>query len=100
MKKTIFTLLLLLGSISLRAQNSSQGLTIWFDQPTTLQGMQVWNTNLSKDVEWESQSLPIGNGYMGANILGSVEANHFQREKSLERWSKYLFRGCCLLECE
>ncbi len=84
MKKSIFTLLLLLGTSSLRAQNSPQGLTIWFDQPTTLQGMQVWNTNLKKDVEWESQSLPIGNGYMGANILGSVEAERITfNEKSL-----------------
>ena len=85
MKKPIFTLLLLLSVNPLMAQNDkTNGLTIWFDQPTTMQGMQVWNTNMSKDVEWESQSLPIGNGYMGGNILGSVEAERITfNEKSL-----------------
>ena len=79
-------------------------LAIWFDTPTTLlermpwyggrpelweesdrpviQG--PWDENENK--EWETASLPIGNGSIGANILGSVEAERITfNEKSLWR---------------
>ena len=70
----------------------TQGLSIWFDTPNTLQGYAVWyngrpdisrtqdelevagNTNTNQDPSWESKSLPIGNGNIGANIMGAVEA--------------------------
>lgn len=70
----------------------TQGLSIWFDTPNTLQGYAVWyggrpdlwkggdkpetagNAGHNPDPAWESQSLPIGNGSLGANIMGSVEA--------------------------
>lgn len=51
----------------------TKGLSIWFDSPNTLQGKEVWHS-AQQDASWESQSLPIGNGSIGANILGSVEA--------------------------
>ncbi len=39
-----------------------------------------------QDASWESQSLPIGNGSIGANILGSVEAERITfNEKTLWR---------------
>ena len=38
------------------------------------------------DQEWESQSLPIGNGSIGANIMGSLEAERITlNEKTLWR---------------
>ena len=85
MKKLLITSVLTLTISTLHAQTDyTKGLSVWFDQPTTLTGMAVWNTNLSKDNEWESQSLPIGNGHIGANILGSVEAERITfNEKSL-----------------
>ncbi|WP_410657406.1 glycosyl hydrolase family 95 catalytic domain-containing protein [Amycolatopsis sp. lyj-112] len=44
---------------------------LWYDQPAT---------------EWESQTLPIGNGALGATVYGGVAREHLQfNEKSL--WS-------------
>lgn len=34
------------------------GLALWYDEPAT---------------DWETQSLPIGNGHMGASIFGGIE---------------------------
>ena len=68
-------------------------LHIWFDTPCTLKGKAVWyggrpemwkgenkpesagDTAKNPDEEWESASLPIGNGSLGANILGSMPQN-------------------------
>ena len=82
----------------------TRGLSVWFDQPTTLNGNQIWyggrpdlwkgkekpewagDGNYNADKEWESQSLPIGNGSIGANILGSLEAERITfNEKTLWR---------------
>ncbi|NDV58892.1 glycoside hydrolase family 95 protein [Bacteroides sp. 519] len=80
------------------------GLSIWFDTPNTLQGQAIWyngrpdqwdgenkpetagDTSRNPDPEWESQSLPIGNGSIGANIMGSVEVERITfNEKTLWR---------------
>ncbi|HET6624984.1 MAG TPA: glycoside hydrolase family 95 protein, partial [Nocardioidaceae bacterium] len=46
-----------------------QGMTLWYDEPAT---------------SWESQSLPIGNGAMGASIFGGVDQELLQfNEKTL-----------------
>ena len=79
-------------------------LAIWFDTPTTLQGRMPWYGGKpelweesdrpviqgpweeNENKEWETASLPIGNGSIGANILGSVEAERITfNEKSLWR---------------
>ncbi|GAB3463333.1 glycosyl hydrolase family 95 catalytic domain-containing protein [Actinophytocola sediminis] len=45
------------------------GLTLWYDEPAT---------------DWESESLPIGNGAMGANVFGGVATELLQfNEKTL-----------------
>ena len=52
-------------------------------------GQAVWlrsngNRGANLDREWESRSLPIGNGSLGANILGSVAAERITlNEKTL-----------------
>ena len=44
------------------------------------------DTATNPDAGWESQSLPIGNGSLGANIMGSVEAERITfNEKTLWR---------------
>lgn len=85
MKKLLFGFVLLLVVNQLKAQiDYTKGYAVWFDKPTSLIGMQVWNANIGTDKEWESQSLPIGNSSIGANILGSVEAERITfNEKSL-----------------
>lgn len=89
-----------------------QKLYYWFDTPTTLRGQKVWyegyrercadgrqdeRTNRRKpvaagdaavnpDPEWESQSIPLGNGSIGANVMGSVAAERITlNEKTLWR---------------
>ena len=46
-----------------------KGMTLWYDEPAT---------------DWESQSLPIGNGAMGASVFGGVDKERLQfNEKTL-----------------
>src|SRR5690625_1319882 len=49
--------------------NVPNDLTLWYTQP-------------AKD--WETEALPIGNGYMGGMIFGGVQQEHIQfNEKTL-----------------
>lgn len=113
MNRTKTILLSLLVSLSIHAQTDyTHGLSIWFDQPTSLKGRAVWYggrpdlwkgkgkpenagyANNNDDSEWESQSLPIGNGNIGANILGSVEAERITfNEKTLWRGGPNTSKG-------
>lgn len=48
------------------------GHTIWFDTPST------------SDSDWETRSLPIGNGNIGANVFGNIATEYLTlNEKSL-----------------
>lgn len=90
----------------------SRDLTFWFDTPTTLRGMAVWyggrpdmwdgekkpefagNSAENPDSDWESRSLPVGNGSIGGNILGSVEAERITfNEKTLWRGGPNTAKG-------
>lgn len=102
-------MLIVLSSTMMKGQ---QKLYYWFDTPTTLRGQKVWyeghrercadgrqdeRTNWCKpvaagdaavnpDPEWESQSIPLGNGSIGANVMGSVAAERITlNEKTLWR---------------
>ena len=105
MKKLKLFATTLIVALAAQAQSGyAQGLSVWFDKPTTLNGRQVWyngrpdlwvgkdkphwagDGGANADQEWESQSLPIGNGSLGANILGSIEAERITfNEKTLWR---------------
>ncbi|MCE2616131.1 glycoside hydrolase N-terminal domain-containing protein [Bacteroidaceae bacterium 14-104] len=85
MKKSLLLIFVFIHAFSLRAQDidGKKGLNIWFDKPTELTGMQSWY-NLTTDKNWEANSLMIGNGSFGANILGSISAERLTlNEKSL-----------------
>ncbi len=77
--------------VSATETDYTQGLSIWFDTPNGLDGQTVWShgygdRGANKDRAWESRSLPIGNGSLGANILGSVAAERITlNEKTLWR---------------
>jgi alpha-L-fucosidase 2 len=50
-------------------QPRNPALTLWYDEPAT---------------DWESKSLPIGNGALGMSVFGSVQSEQLQfNEKSL-----------------
>lgn len=106
MKYTILLASLLILHLFSNAQqkNYPQGTTIWFDTPTSLNGKAIWygntpekwnkqhkpqyagNVARNPDQEWESRSLPIGNGSIGANIMGSINTERITfNEKSLWR---------------
>lgn len=107
MKKSFLILIVLLSFFSAQGKTDttySRTLSYWFDTPTTLSGKAIWyngrpdlwqgknkpisagDTPRNPDAGWESQSLPIGNGNIGANILGSIEAERITfNEKSLWR---------------
>lgn len=90
------------------------GLSVWFDTPTTLKGRAVWYNgrpdlwqNADKkpiaaggdqarnpDQDWETQSLPLGNGSIGASLFGSVEAERLTfNEKTLWRGGPNTAKG-------
>ena len=90
-----------------------QPLGYWFDTPLSLNGRAVWygshperyadgkskpiaagDAVANPDPEWESKSLPVGNGSIGANIMGSVEAERITlNEKTLWRGGPNTARG-------
>ena len=68
----------------------TRGHAIWFDTPTRSDAPPAWTINdfsataRNADQEWERQSLPIGNGRMGASVMGSVARERIViNEKSL-----------------
>ena len=102
-------MLIVLSSTMTKEQ---QKLYYWFDTPTTLRGQKVWyeghrercadgrqdertkrckpvaagDAAVNPDPEWESQSIPLGNGSIGANVMGSVAAERITlNEKTLWR---------------
>ncbi len=98
--RLLLTAALLATAITAPAQNN----VIWFDQPTTLKGRAIWYSgqpdkykagtkpvdagglNYNFDRDWEERSLPLGNGSIGANILGSIGTERITlNEKTLWR---------------
>ena len=84
--KSFRTLLLLAFLPFLAGFPASAGsgapLQIRFDTPASSAGSAVWAGG--KDPEWESCSLPIGNGALGANVMGSISRERLTlNEKSL-----------------
>ena len=104
MKKVFQLAILVCAALSAHATDYTRGLSIWFNKPITLENKAIWfgntpemwkgenkpesagDTAQNPDTDWESQSLPIGNGSLGANIMGSVEAERITfNEKTLWR---------------
>lgn len=111
-KRFVLLSFLLLTSALVRASDYRRGLIIRFDTPNTLQGRAVWyggrpemwsgdnkpetagDTAQNPDREWESCSLPIGNGSIGANIMGSVKTERITfNEKTLWRGGPNTAKG-------
>ena len=78
--------------------------TVWFDEPTSFAGHAVWTQeipqgapadykpvnageqNWNRDREWEQRSLPLGNGSLGTNVMGSIATERYTlNEKTLWR---------------
>lgn len=100
----LFSALFILSAAHAGGTDYTRGLAVWFDTPNNLDGRVVWydgrpdlwdwekkpesagDKGNNPDRAWEAQSLPIGNGSIGANILGSVSAERITfNEKTLWR---------------
>ena len=107
MKHFLLTSLLGLCAVGASAQN-----VIWFDQPTTLNGRACWwgghperydkqhkpvragDSAQNSDHEWEYRSLPLGNGSIGCNVMGSIATERYTlNEKTLWRGGPNTAKG-------
>ncbi len=69
----------------------TKGNAIWFDTPnSSTAGLAIWNTNdfsataTNPDQNWEKKSFPIGNGSLGATIMGAINKERVvMNEKTL-----------------
>ena len=74
--------------VSVFCAAAGEPLEIWFDAPCSAAGSEVWNLpasgTVNPDSEWGSSSLPLGNGSVGANVMGSVAVERITlNEKTL-----------------
>lgn len=90
MKKLYLSILTALFIVGARAEkpDNTPSLSIWFDTPNNLDGRAIWQRADGKgenpDKAWETSSLPLGNGSLGANIMGSIAAERITlNEKTL-----------------
>lgn len=107
MKHILLTALATIATATMHAQN-----TIWFSEPTTLEGRAIWygghperysksnkpinagDAAQNSDHEWEYRSLPLGNGSIGCNVMGSVSVERYTlNEKTLWRGGPNTAKG-------
>ena len=106
MRKSLILAFAGLFSLSAFSQN-----VIWFDKPNTLSGRASWlkghkgkisygNKPIAAgqfgnaDPEWERRSLPLGNGSIGANVMGSIDIERYTlNEKTLWRGGPNTAKG-------
>ena len=56
-------------------------LRLWYDEPapiTATEHSDKATGSSGSDIAWEQYSLPIGNGYLGANVFGRTETERIQ----------------------
>lgn len=104
--------LLLTSLLALAASAQAQTNEVWFDQPTSLRGQQCWwggnksqanngqkpvragDSAVNSDHEWEYRSLPLGNGSIGCNVMGSIATERYTlNEKTLWRGGPNTAKG-------
>lgn len=107
MKHLLLTSILALSAAAAQAQH-----VVWFDEPTSLRGNECWwgghpeKFNKDKkpisagegaqnaDPEWERRSLPLGNGSIGCNVMGSIATERYTlNEKTLWRGGPNTAKG-------
>ena len=79
-----------LSAIPIRAKaaQESNPLRLWYDEPAS-QGTNILSAGANySDADgsntWQQQTLPIGNGDMGANVYGEIVSEHLTfNEKTL-----------------
>lgn len=80
MKKNILFLLFILSSFC-QAKELNKTYSLWYDRPAFNRGgnySKIAAKGYPFDEDWERWSLPIGNGYLGANIFGRTDVERIQ----------------------
>jgi alpha-L-fucosidase 2 len=95
---SLFVGLIFLSLNALSQTNATnRSYEIWDDSPAQNRGNDftiVKADGYPFDQDWESESYPIGNGYMGANIFGRTDTERIQiTEKTLANEGLYGFGG-------
>lgn len=93
----IFSLILLNLNAFSQINSTNRSYEIWDDCPAQNRGNDftiIKADGYPFDKDWESESYPIGNGYMGANIFGRTDKERIQiTEKTLANEGLYGFGG-------
>ena len=75
------------------AEGLNKIYSLWYERPAFNRGSnynRVISRGFPYDEDWERWSLPIGNGYMGANIFGRTDTERIQlSEKTLANRGPY-----------
>ena len=91
--KLFITSCLTASSLLAQPTDYTKGLSIWFDKPTNLENHASWYAP-KQDRNWENNSLPIGNGSLGGNVMGSIAAERITlNEKTLWRGGPNTSKG-------
>jgi alpha-L-fucosidase 2 len=92
MKKNIIFFVLLLIPVLCQAEEVNKAYSLWYQRPAFNRGgdyNKIVARGFPYDEDWERWSLPIGNGYMGANIFGRTDIERIQlSEKTMSN------KGC------
>ena len=90
---TLTLLVLLATSVNSNTVSKKRIYEIWDDQPAPNRGADyslVKARGFPYDKDWEYESYPIGNGYMGANIFGRTDIERVQiTDKTLTNGAPY-----------
>ncbi|MEL7120826.1 MAG: glycoside hydrolase family 95 protein [Bacteroidota bacterium] len=98
MRKTaVICFALLLASVYIKVNAQSRTYEVWDNLPAKNSGP-VFNPKAKfrnpVDNDWEAESYPLGNGYMGANVFGRTDIERIQlTEKTLYNSGPYGFGG-------
>ena len=77
-----------LSPMQVKAEETRNALTLWYDEPASkgtniLSAGSGYSDNDGSNT-WQQQTLPIGNGDMGANVYGEIASEHLTfNEKTL-----------------
>ena len=95
---TLFYLMCFCSNVFSQGNSINRMYEIWEDQPAPNRGADYSIITMGKghpyDADWETESYPIGNGYMGANIFGRTDIERIQiTEKTLANEGVYGWGG-------
>ena len=78
-----------LPAAQVKAEETRNALTLWYDEPAS-KGTNILSAGSGYDATsntWQQQTLPIGNGDMGANVYGEIVSEHLTFNEKTDRKS-------------